>query len=112
VIGKPITDASNVKFGMVIDFTDLKKIVKEEIVDQFDHATVFNKNTPHIELARELQSRDHHVILVEYQPTSENMVIDFAERIKSRLPNQIQLHSLKLQETETSFAEWFQADNL
>jgi 6-pyruvoyltetrahydropterin/6-carboxytetrahydropterin synthase len=25
---------------MVIDFTDLKKIVKEEIVDQFDHATV------------------------------------------------------------------------
>jgi 6-pyruvoyltetrahydropterin/6-carboxytetrahydropterin synthase len=112
VIGRPITDTSNVKFGMVIDFTDLKKIVKEEIVDQFDHATVFNKNTPHIELARELQSRDHHVILVEYQPTSENMVIDFAERIKSRLPNQIQLHSLKLQETETSFAEWYQADNL
>ena len=112
VIGEPITDSTNVKFGMVIDFTDLKKIVKEEIVDQFDHATVFNKNTPHIELARELQSRDHHVILVEYQPTSENMVIDFAERIKNRLPNQIQLHSLKLQETETSFAEWFQEDNL
>ena len=111
VIGKPITDNSNVKFGMVIDFTDLKKIVKEEVVDQFDHATVFNKNTPHIELARELQSRDHHVILVEYQPTSENMVIDFANRIKSRLPNGIALHSLKLQETETSFAEWFQEDN-
>lgn len=111
VIGKPITDNSNVKFGMVIDFTDLKKIVKEEIVDQFDHATVFNKNTPHIELARELQSRDHHVILVEYQPTSENMVIDFAQRIINRLPIGIKLHSLKLQETETSFAEWFQNDN-
>ena len=111
VIGKPITDNSNVKFGMVIDFTDLKKIVKEEIVDQFDHATVFNKNTPHIELARELQSRDHHVILVEYQPTSENMVIDLAQIIKNRLPIGIELHSLKLQETETSFAEWFQSDN-
>jgi 6-pyruvoyltetrahydropterin/6-carboxytetrahydropterin synthase len=111
VIGKPITDNSNVKFGMVIDFTDLKKIVKEEIVDQFDHATVFNKNTPHIELAKELQSRDHHVILVDYQPTSENMVIDFANRIKSRLPQGIELHSLKLQETETSFAEWYQSDN-
>ncbi|MSP85396.1 MAG: 6-carboxytetrahydropterin synthase [Flavobacteriaceae bacterium] len=111
VIGKPITDNSNVKFGMVIDFTDLKKIVKEEIVDQFDHATVFNKNTPHVELARELQSRDHHVILVDYQPTSENMVIDFAKRIKSRLPDGIELHSLKLQETETSFAEWHQSDN-
>ena len=111
VIGKPIADNSNVKFGMVIDFTDLKKIVKEEIVDQFDHATVFNKNTPHVELARELQSRDHHVILVDYQPTSENMVVDFANRIKGRLPQGIALHSLKLQETETSFAEWFQSDN-
>jgi 6-pyruvoyltetrahydropterin/6-carboxytetrahydropterin synthase len=111
VIGKPIVDNSNVKFGMVIDFTDLKKIVKEEVVDQFDHATVFNKNTPHVELANELQARDHHVILVDYQPTSENMVVDFANRIKSRLPKGIELHSLKLQETETSFAEWYQSDN-
>jgi len=112
VIGSPITDSTNVKYGMVIDFGDLKKIVKEEIVDVFDHATVFNQNTPHIELANELKSRDHHVILVDYQPTSENMVIDFAKKIKDRLPNNINLHSLRLQETETSFAEWFQSDNL
>ena len=111
VIGKPITDKSNVKFGMVIDFSDLKKIVKEEIVDQFDHATVFNETTPHIELANELKSRGHHVILVNYQPTSENMVIDFAKKIRSRLPEVIQLHSLKLQETDTSFAEWYASDN-
>jgi 6-pyruvoyltetrahydropterin/6-carboxytetrahydropterin synthase len=111
VIGTPIDDSTNVKFGMVIDFGDLKKIVKEEIVDQFDHATVFNQNTPHIELANELKKRDHHVILVDYQPTSENMVIDFAQRISSRLPKNIQLFSLKLQETETSFAEWFASDN-
>jgi 6-pyruvoyltetrahydropterin/6-carboxytetrahydropterin synthase len=111
VIGKPITDTSNVKYGMVIDFTDLKKIVKEEIVDVFDHATVFNKNTPHIELANELKTRGHHVILVDYQPTSENMVIDFAGKIKSRLPKNIALFSLRLQETETSYAEWFASDN-
>lgn len=112
VIGTPITDTSNVKYGMVIDFGDLKKIIKEEIVDVFDHATVFNKNTPHIELAKELMQRDHHVILVDYQPTSENMVIDFADKIKKRLPDNIQLFSLKLQETDTSFAEWYQSDNL
>lgn len=112
VIGTPITDTNNVKYGMVIDFGDLKKIIKEEIVDIFDHATVFNKNTPHIELANELMQRDHHVILVEYQPTSENMVIDFADKIKKRLPENIQLFSLKLQETDTSFAEWYQSDNL
>ena len=111
VIGQPIDDVDHVKFGMVIDFGDLKKIVKEEIVDKFDHATVFNKNTPHVELAKELQKRDHNVILVDYQPTSEMMVIDFAEKIKSRLPENIQLFSLRLQETETSFAEWFASDN-
>lgn len=111
VIGTPITDTGNVKYGMVIDFGDLKKIVREEIVDVFDHATVFNKNTPHVELAQELKSREHHVILVDYQPTSENMVIDFAQKIKKRLPEGITLFSLKLQETETSFAEWYQSDN-
>ena len=111
VIGQPIADSSQVKFGMVIDFSDLKKIVKEEIVDVFDHATVFNKNTPHLELARELKQRDHHVILVDYQPTSEMMVIDFADKIKQRLPENIALFSLRLQETETSFAEWFASDN-
>ncbi len=112
VLGQPITDTSNVKYGMVIDFGDLKKIVKEEIVDKFDHATVFNQNTPHLELANELIARNHHVILVDYQPTSENMIIDFAERIKKHLPHNVSLHSLKLQETETSFAEWFAEDNL
>jgi 6-pyruvoyltetrahydropterin/6-carboxytetrahydropterin synthase len=111
VIGKPISDSDHVKFGMVIDFSDLKKIVKEEIVDVFDHATVFNKNTPHVELAKELQQRDHNVLLVDYQPTSEMMVIDFAKKINQRLPNNIKLHSLKLQETATSYAQWFASDN-
>ncbi len=111
VIGTPIDDTNNVKYGMVIDFTDLKKIVKEDIVDVFDHATVFNKNTPHVELAKELSNRGHNVLLVDYQPTSEMMVIDFAKKIKQRLPKDIQLHSLRLQETATSYAEWFASDN-
>jgi len=97
VIGTPISDNNNVKFGMVIDFGDLKKIVKSEIVDVFDHATVFNKNTPHVELAKELSDRGHNVLLVDYQPTSEMMVIDFAEKIKKHLPENITLFSLKLQ---------------
>jgi 6-pyruvoyltetrahydropterin/6-carboxytetrahydropterin synthase len=111
VIGSPNEDKNNVKYGMVIDFTDLKKIVKEEVVDVFDHATVFNKNTPHIELAQELKDRGHHVILVDYQPTSEKMVIDFVHKIKSRLPQNIELFSLRLQETDSSFAEWYASDN-
>ena len=43
VIGHPISDTTHVKLGMVIDFSDLKVIVKNKIVDVFDHATVFNK---------------------------------------------------------------------
>lgn len=111
VIGCPIADNDNVKLGMVIDFGDLKRIVKEEVVDPFDHATVFNKNTPHIELAKELKDRGHKVILANYQPTSENMVIDFAKKIGSRLPDSVELHSLKLRETETAYAEWHAGDN-
>jgi 6-pyruvoyltetrahydropterin/6-carboxytetrahydropterin synthase len=40
------------------------------------------------------------------------MVTDFATKIKNRLPQNINLFSLKLQETETSFAEWYASDNL
>ncbi|WP_297806330.1 6-carboxytetrahydropterin synthase [uncultured Polaribacter sp.] len=111
VIGSPISDPKNVKYGMVLDFGDLKKIVNEEIVDVFDHATVFNKNTPHLELANELIKREHHVLLTDYQPTTEMMVIDFADKLKKRLPKTIKLHSIKLQETDSSFAEWYASDN-
>lgn len=110
VIGTPIDELGHVKHGMVIDFGDLKKIIKEEIVDPFDHATVFNKNTPHVELAKELSDRGHDVILVDYQPTSEMMIIDFADKIQKRLPATIQLHHLRLRETETSYAEWHAGD--
>ena len=111
VIGQPVQGEGEVKLGMVIDFGDLKKIVETEVVDPFDHATVFNKNTPHIELARELESRGHKVILADYQPTSENMVIDFAAKISAKLPGSLKLHSLRLRETETAYAEWFATDN-
>lgn len=111
VIGTPVKEEGAVKLGMVIDFGDLKKIVKEQVVDPFDHATVFNKNTPHLELARELENRGHKIILADYQPTSENMVIDFASRISAELPKSIKLHSLKLRETQTAYAEWFASDN-
>ena len=111
VIGSPIEDTSHPKFGMVIDFGDLKKIVNQEIVDVFDHAMVFNKNTPYVELAMELKNRGMHVLMVDYQPTSEMMVIDFAHKIVQRLPEHLKLYSLKLEETETCYAEWYASDN-
>ena len=110
VIGLPIDDKEHVKYGMVIDFKDLKKIVNQEVVEVFDHATVFNKNTPHKDLAITLKNNGHKVIMADYQPTCELLVIDFANKIKNRLPSNILLHSLKLQETESSFAQWYEKD--
>lgn len=110
IIGDPITDSSHVKHGMVMDFGDLKKIVNEEIVDLYDHAIVFNRNSPHKELGESLKEKGHHVILADFQPTSENLVTHFAEVTKERLPENIELFSVKLQETDSSYAEWYAAD--
>lgn len=110
VIGDPIEDNTSPKLGMVMDFGDLKKIVREEIVDQMDHALVLNKSS---EEANNLVGRDemfNRVMIVDYQPTSENMLVDFAARIQPRLPEGIKLHSMFLRETVTSYAEWFAAD--
>jgi 6-pyruvoyltetrahydropterin/6-carboxytetrahydropterin synthase len=110
LLGTPITDLDHVKYGMVMDFGDLKKIVNETIVTPFDHATVLNVDSPHKELADTMESRGHKIMRVQYQPTSEMMVLDFAEKIKARLPEQLKLHHLILRETETSYAEWYASD--
>ena len=110
LLGTPIADPDHVKYGMVMDFGDLKKIVKETIVTPFDHATVLNVDSPHKELADTMESRGHKIMRVQYQPTSEMMILDFAEKIKARLPEQLKLHHLILRETETSYAEWYASD--
>ena len=110
LLGTPITDPNHVKYGMVMDFSNLKKIVNETIVTPFDHATVLNVDSPHKELADTMESRGHKIMRVQYQPTSEMMVLDFAEKIKARLPEQLKLHHLILRETETSYAEWYASD--
>ena len=111
VIGSPIEDNTHVKNGMVIDFSDLKKIVRQEVVAPFDHATVLNVSSPHKAIAEEMESRGHKIVKVNYQPTSEMMIVDFAEKINAQLPKHVKLHSLKLRETETAFAQWFAKDN-
>lgn len=110
VIGEPIKDVDSHKLGMVMDFGDLKKIVSEEIVDQLDHSVVLSKATPNIEELKEQQIFERFFV-TDYQPTCENMIVDFAGRIQERLPDEVALHSLKLHETATSFAEWFAEDN-
>ena len=110
VIGVPISNKTHVKFGMVIDFKDLKKIVEEEVVDVFDHALVLNIKMPG-GIVAEMKKNFDQIILLDYQPTSELMITDFANRIKNLLPENIKLKHLLLRETVTSYAEWFAEEN-
>ncbi len=110
IIGKPVTDTSNPKLGMVMDFKDLISIVKEPIVNKFDHALVLCDKH---ELKNSLDSNfnDNRIIYLPFQPTCENLVIHFANIIRSKLQEPLKLHSLRLEETATSYAEWFASDN-
>jgi 6-pyruvoyltetrahydropterin/6-carboxytetrahydropterin synthase len=51
----------------------------------------------------------HHV--VPFQPTSENLVVYIADKVKLLLPEHLQLFSVRLYETSNSFAEWYASDN-
>jgi 6-pyruvoyltetrahydropterin/6-carboxytetrahydropterin synthase len=110
VSGIPVNDTDNPKNGMVIDFTDLKNIVLKEIVNVFDHAvTVSSMYDP--QKLEMLKNTFGNVVIVDYQPTCENMVADFAEKIRKYIPAGLNLHSLRLYETAKSYAEWFAEDN-
>lgn len=105
VKGMPIDEPGNPKNGMVIDFHDLKQIVNEEVVERLDHSFIIGTNMPDDFVESAKQNFDK-IVCVDYQPTTENMLADFAERIKVKLPQNVDLYSVRLQETRDSFAEW------
>jgi len=108
VKGEARNKNGHVKDGMVIDFAELKEIVKPEIIDKYDHSLVLNAKSPHASIDL---SAFEKVFYLPYQPTSENLVADFALKIKSKLPHDVELTKVVLSETATSFAEWNLEDN-
>lgn len=86
VQGDIVTDKSNPKCGMIIDFKDLKEIVKKVAVDKYDHSYLndFFEN-----------------------PTAEIMVEKIGkDLIYELLPHNLYLVSCKLWETTTSYAQY------
>ena len=102
VTGPVITDSSNPKCGMIIDFGDLKQIVQTAVLNLFDHALVLNSAMHATPLLQEFEN----IVWVDYQPTNENLLLDFASRIRSLLPEGVVLVRLRMYETVGSFAEW------
>ena len=110
VSGIPVIDKRNPKKGMVIDFNDLKDIVIRKIISQFDHSITIS-NDFDSEKMKIIAGTFGNAVIVDYQPTCENLVADFAQRLKYELPAGVHLHSLKLYETAKSYAEWVASDN-
>lgn len=108
VTGEPVSEEDSPKKGMVLDFTDLKRIVNQNIIDRFDHALVMSRGAA---LATEIESAYGNVVLVDFQPTSEMLAIYFAGIISKNLPSGLSLYSIKLWETEKSCAAWYASDN-
>ena len=105
VKGRPLNEPGNPKNGMVIDFHDLKTIVNQEVVEKLDHSFIIGNNMPKdfVEITKKNFDK---VVELPYQPTTENMLADFVERIKVCLPQHVELYSVTLQETRDSIAEW------
>lgn len=110
VIGQPLKNNDSPKNGMVIDFSVLKNIVKKLIVGKYDHSLMLNANMPK-NLINTLKDNYEKIILMELQPTTENMIVEIAEILKSNLPENIKLFSIRLCETDSSYAEWFASEN-
>ncbi len=110
LVGNPIMDDTSPRLGMVMDFGEMKKIVHENIIRIFDHALVLNRNSI-LEENDKIPELFEKMLIVDYQPTSENLLLDFVYRIRPLLPSNASLHSMKLRETATAYAEWFATEN-
>ncbi|MDR2425469.1 MAG: 6-carboxytetrahydropterin synthase [Prevotellaceae bacterium] len=109
VLGTPSNSETDPKLGMVMDFGILKQIVKEQIIDRFDHCLMLRKNSP---ISTEIKAQYQKVELFDFQPTCENILSFFVALLINSLPPTVSLHSIKLSETRSSFAEWFAEDNI
>jgi len=103
VLGLVNNTPGSPKDGMVCDFSVLKKIVNEKIVEPYDHTLVLSEID---ESKKHLAESGQRTILFPVQPTCENLLLHFKNEILNVLPNNLTLANIKLYETEGSFAEW------
>jgi 6-pyruvoyltetrahydropterin/6-carboxytetrahydropterin synthase len=71
---------------------------------------VLNKDAPYSK-SEVISNEFEKVILVPYQPTCENLLLSFVEKLKPLFADKQTLVSIRLEETPTSFAEWNVGDN-
>jgi 6-pyruvoyltetrahydropterin/6-carboxytetrahydropterin synthase len=107
---KMIVEATgDIRDGMIIDFKDLKRIVKDTIIDKIDHSFIyFNDSKDEVEhqIADILKKAGKRIFEVNYRPTAENMAMDFYNILNDKLADKgMRVVSIILYETQTSFAK-------
>ncbi len=88
---------------MVMDFKDLKKIVKEHVISFLDHVLILKRNKENI------QRFDHEegpILWMDYEPTAERILEWIKEKLVQYLPQSVQVRKLTLFETSSGFVEW------
>lgn len=95
---------SGAKSGMVIDFSDLKAIVKREILDQMDHAFIYDTTSERecqvARLLTDLKSKNYGIPM---RTTAENMAKFMFEKLQTAGLN---VSLIRLWETPTSYCEY------
>ena len=88
---------------MIMDFAELKAIVKDNVIRELDHALLLCNDG---ELSDEFRNHSGKMIWTEREPTAEHMLEMIVDRIQPHIPNHIKLKQLQLWETRSSFAQW------
>ncbi len=107
VEGIPLQKTADPSDGMIIDFKNLKNLIQHNVIDEFDHNFIVNKDSSVAVYFDKSNISDINIKKVPFQPTCENLIIHFSEIIKNILPSDLKLYGLKLCESENSFVELF-----
>lgn len=94
------------KKGMVMDYSDLKKIVKQHIIDQMDHAFIYDSTNPkETQIAELLNSLESKTFGIPARTTAEQMAKYIFDTL-SQVGLPVSL--IRLWETPTSYCEYSQ----
>ena len=94
--------------GMVMDFSDVKAIAKESVVNVWDHAfLVYQQDKEVLNFLNSLP--DHKTVVFPTVPTAENMALEAFRILKSKYQdtygNHLKLEKVRLYETPNSWAD-------
>lgn len=108
--GDIISDQGVAEQGMVMDFSEVKRIAKSVLVDKWDHAfLVYSGDVRVVQFLQSLE--DHKTIMLDVQPTAENLVLIafdiLDEAYQDTYGNHLQLEQVRLFETPNCWADAF-----